>query len=151
MAVTKQSIYVKVLNELEKRYIFTRSGLERRYNNLLKLKQSAQDRRLIKLIEELLNSYKDLRTEWDEIDLDSICMKDIHYICPPHSYKELTAIMNSKFSRANLRNYCMEAEKHGCHDIPCGVLNQSLKPIYNKLYTTNEVETILRLRSKQNY
>lgn len=112
-----QNIYIKVLNELEKRYIFTRSGLERRYNNMLKLKQSAIDPMLIKLINELLESYKNLSTEQSELDLDTFdTLKNRSYIGFTHSRTELVAISNSITGRANLRNYCTAAKQYGASE-----------------------------------
>lgn len=111
-----QTIYTKVLNELDKRYIFTRYGLERRYNNLLKLRQLTVDKELFKLISEVLDSYQNLKTESCEIDIDTFYIRNYPYMKYSHTAKEITAIINSKISRANLRSYCKEAQKTGCND-----------------------------------
>lgn len=143
----KQTIYTKVLNELDRNYIFTRYGLERRYNSLLKLRQSTVDTRLIKLINEVLESYKGLSVEPHEIDLDTFILKDNPNIMYMHSYKEIMAIMNSKFSRANLRNYCMEAQKIGFSDEIIARQdkrgNHLINCVYNNLYTLKEITNLV--------
>lgn len=146
--MTKQNIYVQVLNELEKRYIFTRSGLERRYNNMLKLKQSALDTKLKELINNVLDGYKDLATEPNEVDIDMLNIKKCKSMIHNHSFVELLALMNSKFSRANLKSYCIEVLKSGYSET---LINQSnrmgrdiIKFAHIDLYTLSDITKLMQ-------
>ena len=146
--MVKQSTYMQVLNELEKRYIFTRSGLERRYNNMLKLKQSALDTKLVDLINDVLDSYKNLVPDSTEIDIDTLSIKKCAMMVYQNSYVEIMALMNSKFSRANLKSYCTEVIKFGHSETLINQSNRIGKSVIKftriDLYTLSEITNIIK-------